>query len=645
MSPDGTGPVSPRRRPSWGPAPEGSTAADPPPLSALASEASALLGQADLRRSDMRWLRGELLDVMISPLGDGASDVDPRILLTLVPRHERDGSLAELTVDCSVDDGPPTRCSLGSDGQAVVLVAAGSYRLRVRAPVELEPAAPAPAKVFGVVQSAGPGRSRPRLPARRRSARLTTTRPRPASGGRQVVSGAGLGVIALVVLGLFLNVLVLPGRNPAVAVVDITGRCRKEAAPKRPNHVVVAAVWSGTEKERFTEVLQQFRKKTGIHVTFATTTPDPDRNIGKTLTELTGNGCPPDVALLPQPGLLADLARDGLLEPVDAVTAGLVDRNYASAWKELGSYDHDLYGVWFKASNKSTVWYSTEAFARAGVAPPTTWSQLKDAATALSAAGITPFAVSGQDGWTLTDWFENVYLRTAGPDQYKRLADHQIPWTDPSVTNALRTMAEILGHPEWIAGGPAGARETTYEGAVRLVFGQPRRAAMLFAGDFVANEIAGTRTTVGEGARMFPFPSIGPGAGSTLVGQANRTGGGAAAGGDVAVLLKGATAAGTTLLRYLASPEAAEPWVKAGGFSSPNQRVDLELYRDEVDRRSAESLVSADISFDLSDLQPPRFGSTPGHGMGELLRTFLLDPTQADAIAAQLEAARREAGP
>ena len=51
---------------------------------------------------------------------------------------------------------------------------------------------------------------------------------------------------------------------------------------------------------------------------------------------------------------------------------------------------------------------------------------------------------NGADGWTLTDWFENVYLSQAGPENYDKLPKHEIPWTDPSVEEALNSQ-DFLG--------------------------------------------------------------------------------------------------------------------------------------------------------------------------------------------------------
>jgi ABC-type glycerol-3-phosphate transport system substrate-binding protein len=382
-------------------------------------------------------------------------------------------------------------------------------------------------------------------------------------------------------------------------------------------------VWSAGSDEQpsFEAVLQSFEDQTGATVTFTSTGDDIATVVG---TRIEG-GDPPDVALLPQPGLLRDFVQQGALRPIEDVAGDLVDEHYSPYWRTLGTVDDQLYGVWFKAANKSTFWYRPDLFADAGVEPPETWEDLLTTAQAISDSGVAPVSVGGGDGWTLTDWFENVYLRSAGADRYDQLAAHEIPWTDPSVVEALTTLADLWSDQQLIA--PASAT-TPFVDSVARVFNDPPQAAMVFEGDFVAGTIAAeTTATVGEDADFFPFPSVGDSP-SSVVG-----------GGDVAVLLSDNPAA-QELIRYLATPEAAEVWVQRGGFTSPNQDVDVSLYPDDISRRSAEELVGAEtFRFDLSDLQPAAFGGTPAQGMWKILQDFLADPSNPEATAQQLEAA------
>lgn len=418
------------------------------------------------------------------------------------------------------------------------------------------------------------------------------------------------------------------------------------SAGDRAERVVVAAVWSARERERFEEVLRSFAERTGIDVEFATHLPEADRDIGSTLRTLIDEGCPPDVALLPQPGLLRKLAEEDDLRPVDPVAGDLVAQNYSRAWQELGKVEGITYGVWFKAANKSIIWYNANAFEQAGITkPPRDWEALKAAADRLRRTGIPPFAIAGHPdaAWTLTDWFENVYLRTAGRERYEQLASGGIPWTDSSVTRALEALADVFGRSEWIAGGTSGALETTYEESIAKVFADPLNpeAAMVFEGDFVASDLP-EAAEVGVDARFFPFPAIDTSE-PTVVGTASAANAVDAAGGDVAVLMTDGSP-GEELLRFLATPEAAEPWVRHGGFTSPNQKVSEQAYPDRETGRAARQLASAEsLTFDLTDLLPPEFGSTPGQGMWQILRELLEDPSDVEGTAQQLESGFRAA--
>jgi|GEM_PF-265857 len=427
-----------------------------------------------------------------------------------------------------------------------------------------------------------------------------------------------------------------------------------------PDGLVVAAAWEGREAENFEKVLNRFRRKSRAKVVYASGTHD----IARKLKESVENGCPPAVALLPQPGLLEDLVKRGDLLPIDSIAGEQVRENYSPGWRQLGTVDENLYGVWFKAANKSIIWYNNSLFARAGVSPPKTWDELKHAAARLAENGITPFALGagGDSAWTLTDWFENVYLRTADNDMYDKLAGHCQPrpqaqptedvrWTDPSVKHALAILAEVLGEQRWLAGGVDGALSTSFDQSVMQVFGDrdgnPPEAAMISAGDFAATNIQrDTKAKLGEDARFFEFPAIGE-SGQPVVLSGVKVEPGTATGGDVAVLLKQAgndppAKHSSELVRFLAEPEAAEPWVKEGGFISPNRKVELDVYREGPLRDLAmrlREITPMSARFDLSDQQPSEFGAMSGQGMWEILRNYLRNPVDVDGTAQLLEEA------
>jgi ABC-type glycerol-3-phosphate transport system substrate-binding protein len=395
----------------------------------------------------------------------------------------------------------------------------------------------------------------------------------------------------------------------------------------RGQKLEVAAVWSGVEQRHFELVLRAFTRQTGVSVTYTSA----GYSIPAFLAARLANGRPPDVAFLPQPGLLRRYAAEHVLVPLNGIAGSVVAANYTPAWRQLGSVGGTLYGVWFKAANKSLIWYNEGIFERAGVAPPATVNGLVLLAHTLVRSGVPAFAVGGQNSWTLADWFSNLYLRLAGRTRYGLLAEHKIPWTDPSVAATLHLLAKVLD-PQVIAGGPRGALVTSYQQSVQQAFAAPPAAAMVFEGDFVAGLISGmTRAVLGVDADVFPFPAVGQ-PGATVV-----------AGGDAAVLMR-RSAAGDALIRYLASPEAAAIWAAQGGFVSPNINLGLSAYPDAISRSIAASVLQAgdNFRFSLSDLTPAGFGGTEGQGMRKILQRFLLT-RDVNATAAQLEQAARQA--
>jgi len=392
--------------------------------------------------------------------------------------------------------------------------------------------------------------------------------------------------------------------------------------------IEVAAVWTGAEQERFEMVLDNFAQQTGAEVSFTSTGDD----IAAVLGPRVEGGDPPDVAVLPQPGLVQDFASQDALIPIEDSAGDEVDQNFPPGAREVGTVDGTLYAVWFKAAQKSTLWYNVNVFSDAGVTPPATWEELQTVAQTVSDSGVTPYSVGGADGWTLSDLFENVYLTLNGGEMYDQLAKHEIPWTDQSVKDTLTVMADVIANDDLVAGGTRGALQTDFTTSVTQMFTDPPEGAMTFEGSFVGGVITGeTEAQLGTDADFVAFPSI-EGSPAGVVG-----------GGDLAVLLKDSEG-GTALIEYLATPEAGEIWGAEGGFISPSPMVDPANFPDDTDRRAAEALVAAGdaVRYDLSDLQPSEFGATSGQGIWGLLQEFMRSG-DVDGTAEALEEAAAQA--
>jgi len=390
-------------------------------------------------------------------------------------------------------------------------------------------------------------------------------------------------------------------------------------AKKVTGTLSMVAVWTGAEGKAIQAVLNAFKAKNpGVTINYKAA-KDP----GQVLTTAVQGGNPPDIAALPSPGLMKGFVTQGALKPIDFAKSD-ISSNFSADWVKFGTVNGKLYGLFFKGANKSTVWYNVHAFSDAGVKPPKEWSALLASAKTISASGTPAYSIGGADGWTLTDLFENIYLRTAGPAKYDQLSDHKIPWTDASVKTALTEMGKVLGDSKNINGGASGALQTNFPDSVTAVFTNPPKAAMIFEGDFVPGVVAGQSTAKPvTDYNVFPFPAVNGKGADYVVG-----------GGDVIVMFKD-TPASQALIKYLATPEAATIWAKLGGFSSPNKNVDLSVYPDDITRTTARALAKAStFRFDMSDLAPAKFG---GDAEFTDLQNFLKSPSDVNGAAAKLE--------
>jgi len=378
--------------------------------------------------------------------------------------------------------------------------------------------------------------------------------------------------------------------------------------------LTVWAEWSGApEQGDFEAAYAPFTAETGVTINYR----GEGSNMDSVLTAAVSGGHPPDVAFVPSPSVLQSLATAGKIQPLGPVI-GSEATEYGSAWNQLASYKGQLYGVWYKAANKNTIWYNPAEFAVAGIkAPPTTWEGLLADAATLKAAGVVPFSFCSDIGWPVADLWQNVYLKTAGAVDYNKLAAHDIAWTDPTVTTAFNTLAGLVGKPQYLLGGTAGALSTSakYPSCVDQVFPKPGtmpKAAMVIEADFVVSEIVGnssnyTAGTVGAGGKActlnpadtpcynffaFPAPAADQANAHALQGA-----------GDVAMLFH-PTPQAKAFMRYMASPEAAEIWAHLGGYASPNKDVPLNSYPDPVTMADASELTRAtSFVFSLDDLQ------------------------------------------
>ena len=155
----------------------------------------------------------------------------------------------------------------------------------------------------------------------------------------------------------------------AAALVPAFGVGGAGASHGASGKITMVGIWTAQEQKSILAVIAGFQKKNpGVKVSYTS----GGNNTPTILATAIAGGKPPDVAAIGQPALVKQFAQQGHLKPITFAKAAIA-KNYGSTGVTLGTVSGKLYGLFFKAANKSTVWYNVKAFKNAGVKPPATW--------------------------------------------------------------------------------------------------------------------------------------------------------------------------------------------------------------------------------------------------------------------------------
>ena len=385
--------------------------------------------------------------------------------------------------------------------------------------------------------------------------------------------------------------------------------------------VSILAVWGGDEEAGFRQLLDGFTAETGISYTY-----EGDRDVQEVVKQRLAGGNPPDVAIIPRPGEIAALAKAGALIPLSSMLdEDYINANYGKAMVNLGMHYGEFYALPVKASSKSTFWYKPQSFKDLGVEPPDTWDELLAIMDKYLAAGKTPIAMGGRDGWTLTDWFENIYVRVAGPEKYHQLfVTHELEWTDASVVEAMGYFRQIVDPESNILGGGEGSISTGFiEGMDNMLLD---KAEMYYEGGFMGG-IAKANfpdLTCGEDYAWFTFPSIKPEYGKGIV-----------VGGDFAVVFNDNPDV-RAFMKYLAGEKGNTAWASApkGSVISVNKNVPLSVYSPCIAKEAGDLGAASIAVFDGSDMATPAVG---GDAMFVGLQDFVAEPDSVNDVLEFIE--------
>lgn len=314
-------------------------------------------------------------------------------------------------------------------------------------------------------------------------------------------------------------------------------------------------------------------------------------------------GNPPDLAFMPQPGLIAEMVEGGFAVPAPQQVATLAEQNWAAGWTDYSTVDGTFYGAPMSANMKSLVWYSPTFFADNSYQVPETFQDLITLSDTIAGTGIKPWCAGiGSDaatGWPATDWVEDVFLRLHGPEAYQQWIDHEIPFNDPMVVEAFDTVGQILKNPDYVNGGlgdVSSIATTSFEDAGLPILDD--ECAMHRQASFYGAQWGDATVAEDGDVFAFYFPVIDPAGATPVLG-----------GGEFVVAFADRPEV-VAVQTYLATGEYATARAEQGAWASANNQVPVETYTDPVFRLVAETMQDpeAQFAFDASDLMPGEIG-------------------------------------
>lgn len=355
------------------------------------------------------------------------------------------------------------------------------------------------------------------------------------------------------------------------------------------------------EGQHLKDSWKQFEKCTGITVAYTA-----DKEFETALKTKVEGGNAPDIAILPQPGLLQTFATAGKLKPASDKLTETAKANWTKDWVSYGTVDGVYFAAPMGANLKSLVWYSPKYFKQYGYTVPTTWDAMLALSDKMAADGHKPWCAGIESGtatgWPATDWMEEVMLRMYGPDVYDQWVSHKIPFNDQKVQDVLAAVGKILKNPKYVNAGIGDVRSIATTAFQKGGLPIEKGKCMLHqqASFYAANWDKGYKVSPDGDLFAFYEPTMNDKFGKPIEG-----------GGEFVAAFADRPEV-EALQLYLASGEWATSRAKvASGWVSANQKVDKTAFTDPVDALSVQLLTdpTASFRFDGSDAMPASVGA------------------------------------
>lgn len=368
--------------------------------------------------------------------------------------------------------------------------------------------------------------------------------------------------------------------------------------------VTITGPWTGLEKAKVDIVFRYFEEATGATVNYS-----GSDSFEQDIVISARAGTAPNLAVFPQPGLAADMAKQGLLTPFPDETADWISENYAAgdSWVDLATYEGEdgenhLYGQFYRVDLKSLVWYSPIAFDEMGYDIPESMEDLKELTQQIVDDGGTPWCIGlgsgAATGWPATDWVEEMMLRTQEPSVYDQWVSNEIPFDDPAVIAAIDEFGWFIKGDGFVKGGAQAAATTDFRDSPSGLFAVPPECYMHRQASFIPAFFPDS-AVMGDNVDFFYFPAY-----------EDKDLGKPVLGAGTLFAITNPSEGADAVLEWLKEPIAHELWMAQDGFLTAHAGVNLDVYATDAQRAMGEIIADATtFRYDASDLMPSEIGA------------------------------------
>jgi len=365
--------------------------------------------------------------------------------------------------------------------------------------------------------------------------------------------------------------------------------------------VTMQGPFTDADAVKFDNSVKAFEDATGIDIQY-TGSKEFEANI----SIIVEGGNPPDIVDFPQPGLLKTLVAKGYgVDLTDVINQDWLKKNYNQSWLDMsmieGPDGEIMAGVWGRVNGKSLVWYPKAEFEAAGYAVPTTWDEMIALSDQIVEDGDSPWCIGIESGaatgWAMTDWIEELMLRTTSLENYDKWVTGELKFDSPEVRRAVEEVANIWFTEGYVYGGRGSIASTFFGDAPKPMFDTPVRCWMHKQGNFITSFFPEGKVA-GEDYDFFYFPGLEEEYGKPVL-----------VAGDIYTMFNDRPET-RAVIQYFSTGDSVKGWVEAGGAISPHLDSSLDWYTNMIDRGVAEIILNASsVRFDGSDLMPGEVGA------------------------------------